>query len=59
MNFEQDNWAKLLADAEFAYNNSRHESTGVAPFEAVYGRTIPTAPGLANLDLNRLLEQAL
>jgi len=59
MNYEQDNWATLLADAEFAYNNSKHDSTGVAPFELVYGRTIPSAPGSTGLDLTRLSERAL
>lgn len=36
--YEQDNWAKLLSEAEFAYNNSVHDSTGISPFYAVYGQ---------------------
>jgi hypothetical protein len=30
--YKQDNWADLLAIAEFAYNNSPHETTGFTPF---------------------------
>jgi hypothetical protein len=33
-NFEQDNWARLLCTAEFAYNDTVHASTGVSPFQA-------------------------
>ncbi|WAR56379.1 hypothetical protein PtB15_7B227 [Puccinia triticina] len=32
-----DDWAPLLATAEFAYNNNDHMSTGVSPFKANYG----------------------
>jgi hypothetical protein len=32
----QDDWHKLLF-AEFAYNNSFHESTGSTPFRLNYG----------------------
>ena len=34
---EQDNWAKLLSFAEFAFNNSVHSTTGISPFNALYG----------------------
>ena len=33
VNYEQDNWARLLPMAEFAYNNAKHASTGYTPFE--------------------------
>ena len=33
VNFEQNNWAKLLLMAEFAYNNAKNASTGHTPFE--------------------------
>lgn len=33
----QDDWAGLLPLAEFAYNNSAHESTRKSPFFANYG----------------------
>ena len=33
VNFEQNDWAKLLPMAEFAYNNAKNESTGHTFFE--------------------------
>ena len=33
VNFEQNNWAKLLPMAEFAYNNAKNSSTGHTPFK--------------------------
>jgi hypothetical protein len=36
-NYQQDNWSELLPLAEFAYNNSPNESTGVSPFFANKG----------------------
>ena len=33
VNYEQDNWARLLPMAEFVYNNTKHASTGYTPFE--------------------------
>ncbi len=38
INYEQDDWDDWLDLAEFAYNNSRHATTGVTPFFANYGR---------------------
>src|SRR6202161_2438301 len=42
----QDDWAKLLPLAEFAYNNAEHASTGMSPFFATYGfhPTLTTHP---------------
>ncbi|WAR57332.1 hypothetical protein PtB15_8B379 [Puccinia triticina] len=37
VSYQQDDWAPLLATAEFAYNNNDHTSTGVSPFKANYG----------------------
>ncbi len=33
VNWEQDDWARLLLMAEFAYNNAKNASTGHIPFE--------------------------
>ena len=33
VNFEQNNWARLLLMAEFAYNNTKNASIGYTPFE--------------------------
>ncbi len=33
VNFEQDDWTRLLSIAEFAYNNAKNTSTGHTPFE--------------------------
>ena len=37
VNFEQNDWARLLPMAEFAYNNAKNASTGYTPFELNYG----------------------
>jgi len=36
-NYLQDNWADLIPSAEFCYNNSKSETTGVTPFFANLG----------------------
>ncbi len=33
VNFKQNDWARLLPMAEFAYNNVKNASTGHIPFE--------------------------
>ena len=33
-----NDWSKLLAPAEYAYNNTKHESTGFSPFELDCGQ---------------------
>ncbi len=33
VNFEQNNWARLLLMAEFAYNNVKDANIGPMPFE--------------------------
>jgi hypothetical protein len=36
-NYRQNDWGSKLPMAEFAYNNSTHDSTGMPPFQALYG----------------------
>jgi hypothetical protein len=36
-NYQQNNWKQLLPIAEFCYNNTKSESTGVTPFYANFG----------------------
>ena len=47
ISYEQDDWVSLLPMAEFAYNNSTTNATGISPFYANYGfhpnATNPTA----------------
>ena len=33
VNFQQNDWTRLLPIAEFAYNNAKNASTGYTPFE--------------------------
>ena len=44
-NFMQDDWSDWLSQAEFAYNNRQHSSTGFSPFYLEYGRH-PHIPGV-------------
>ena len=37
VNYEKDNWARLLPLLKFAYNNSKHTSMGYTFFELNYG----------------------
>ena len=37
INFEQNDWARLLPMVEFAYNNAKNASTGHTPFKLNYG----------------------
>ena len=37
VNFEQNNWARLLSMAKFAYNNANNRNTGYTLFELYYG----------------------
>ena len=37
VNYQQDNWARLLPMAEYAYNNTVNGSTGLTPFKTLMG----------------------
>ena len=36
-NWRQNDWVSRLPLAEFSYNNSKHSTTGMSPFRALYG----------------------
>ena len=38
INHRQNNWAKQLVTAEFAFNNKVHTATKTSPFQVNYGR---------------------
>jgi len=40
VNHRQNNWAKWLATAEFAFNNKVHTVTKMSPFQVNYGREL-------------------
>ena len=42
----QDDWARLLSSAEFAYNSAAHEGTKTSPFYLKYGRHPRAGPTL-------------
>eukprot|EP00833_Pecoramyces_ruminatium_P004598 jgi/Orpsp1_1/1178630/evm.model.c7180000066157.1 len=48
-NKKQDNWVDLLPYAEFAYNNSVHQSIKQTPFYANYGQHPKTNPFISSL----------
>ncbi len=43
VNFEQDDWARLLPMAEFAYNNVKNANTGHTPFKLNCGYYFQTS----------------
>ena len=56
--WNQNEWHVSLAPLEFTYNNSLQSSTGITPFELVYGDwpIIPTS--VLNLDANKPMSVA-
>ncbi len=63
VNWEQDNWARLLPMAEFAYNNAKNASTGHTPFELNCGYHLRVSfeedvdPRLRSRSANELAEE--
>jgi hypothetical protein len=49
-NYQQNNWKQLLPIAEFCYNNTKSESTGVTPFYANFGYHPQFQPDLKATD---------
>ena len=52
ISYEQDDWVSLLPMAEFAYNNSTTNATGISPFYANYGFHPTATNPVAVLPLN-------
>ena len=40
MNYQQDNWVKLLSAAQFIYNNNTQAFTKISSFQAEYDRNM-------------------
>ena len=57
VNFEQNNYARLLPIAKFAYNNAKNASTGHTPFELTCGYH-PCVSYKENLDSHSKLRTA-
>ena len=59
VDYQQDNWSRLLSSAEFAYNNAAHEGTKETPFFLEYGRHPRAGPTivkeLQRSDLNDIM----
>ncbi|PSS36937.1 hypothetical protein PHLCEN_2v1213 [Hermanssonia centrifuga] len=46
IDYQKDDWSRLLGPAEFAYNNAAHEGTKETPFFLEYGRHPRAGPTL-------------
>ncbi|KAK9409409.1 hypothetical protein NXF25_000584 [Crotalus adamanteus] len=44
VSYQQSNWVDFVPFAELAYNNVVHKSTGLTPFQVVYGHDIVPLP---------------
>jgi hypothetical protein len=51
INYQQDNWVKLLLIAQLAYNNIAISTTGISPFFANYGYHLFILSGLRGMEL--------
>ena len=51
-NANQDNWAKMLPMAQYAYNSKDHASTGMSPFKANYGFDPSWDPSIGSKEIN-------
>ena len=50
--YDQSDWDKWLPIVEYAYNDTRHSSTGMMPFYADYGRVISPIIRQLNTETN-------
>jgi hypothetical protein len=51
VNYEQSNWETMLANIQFAYNDSINSVTGITPFKLMYGMD-PRSPTLGSVKSN-------
>ena len=49
------NWDRYIPLMEFAYNNSYQSSSGMAPYEALYGRKCRTPMCWTELDEHKII----
>lgn len=61
MNYNLDDWSRLLSTAKFAYNNAAHEGTKETPFFLEYGRHPRAGPTLTkevkHIDFNDVMQR--
>ena len=61
VDYNLQDWSRLLSTAEFAYNNQAHEGTKESPFFLEYGRHPRAGPTLlkeaTNVDLNDIMKR--
>ena len=61
VDYNLDDWSRLLSTAEFAYNNQAHEGTKESPFFLEYGRHPRAGPLLTketrHVDLNDIMRR--
>lgn len=58
VNYEQNDWAKLLLIAEFAYNNTKNASIGHTTFKLNYGYHL-SSQSYSNDKLAKLLKNLM
>ncbi|PSS36928.1 hypothetical protein PHLCEN_2v1227 [Hermanssonia centrifuga] len=59
INYQKDDWSRLLSSAEFAYNNAAHEGTKETPFFLEYGRHPRAGPTLTKEQAQEQAKAAL
>jgi len=57
VNHRQNNWAKWLATAEFAFNNKVHTATKMSPFQVNYGRKLRMGFDIRKKEWNEKAEE--
>ena len=57
VNHRQNNWAKWLATAEFAFNNQMHTATKMSLFQVNYGRELRIGFNIRKKEKNEKAEE--